>query len=470
MRDIRPQTPRPAKIVPPPLPEDALPAPTSNTHVQKKVFQGKSVPVAHVHVPRAARRVSQPTAPAHYKTPRPLFAPKEIFEKKEVTRGQSRLGYRERKVVLAFLVLVLLAGGLALYIFLPTATIALNITSAPLLVDQKLNITSAVVAGANNVPGSVFAREENVEGDVAVQSTEVIGTKTIGEVTLVNRTLTEQKIKEGSRLVSNDGKLFYMQKPAFLEAAVSNSPATTTVTVEAAEAGPEYNLDKQKLNFAALDKPSQTLVYGEIRTKLAGGSGSVVKIVKDADLDQTKKIAQDNARTEAEQDIRQNLLKDWVLLDESWQVTNAEITPDKKANDKADTIHYKAKVSLRVMGYEKKSLEDKLRQALDAKLDKDYMLSSDTISYTKTLESVDWEQGQAAVSVRVTHTTIPKISFDALKDKISGLNSQDATAYLQGLPGVKSASLQLWPFWASTVPRITNRIIIDINPQTQQNP
>jgi hypothetical protein len=453
MRDIRPNTPKPKSFVPPEM-IDALP-------VVPKRLPGASVPVTSVHVPRAKHH-KQPAAAAvpTQKPARPLFAPKEVFVGKK--RTPTRLGHKERSIVLALLALVIIAGGLATYMFLPKASIKLVLATAPLLVDQQLTLQANAAADANSIPGTAFMREVKVEGDSPVASTEVIGTKTKGEVVVINRTLDEQKIKEGSRLVTDDGKLYYMLKPAFVPAGETSSTAASTVTVEAAEAGPQYNIGKQRLNFAALDKASQSLVYAEVRVPLTGGSGDTVKVVKDADIDQAKKAAGEEARAEAEQDIRKQLPSGWVILDESWQETAGDFAADKKVDDKADNLHYSATETVRVMAYEQKSLEDRLKTALEAKLDKDYMLFPGQISYTKSVKDVNWDQSQGTIAVRVTHTTIPRISLDALRDKLSGLDASQAQIYLSGLPGVKSASVNLWPFWAYSVPRIQNRVQIDL--------
>jgi hypothetical protein len=51
---------------------------------------------------------------------------------------------------------------------------------------------------------------------------------------------------------------------------------------------------------------------------------------------------------------------------------------------------------------------------------------------------------------------------DALKDKISGLSQSEAVNYLQGLQGVQSAKVDLWPFWVHSIPTIAKRTNITI--------
>ena len=95
------------------------------------------------------------------------------------------------------------------------------------------------------------------------------------------------------------------------------------------------------------------------------------------------------------------------------------------------------------------------------------MLFPGPSSFTKSVDSVDWESERATVDVRVTHTTIPEFSIDTLQEKLAGRSKEEAENYLRGLPGIQSASVEISPFWASRISQLEKRIIIDIQPDRQ---
>ncbi|MEX2054851.1 MAG: hypothetical protein WD972_01590, partial [Candidatus Andersenbacteria bacterium] len=194
----------------------------------------------------------------------------------------------------------------------------------------------------------------------------------------------------------------------------------------------------------ALDPSSQTLVYAEVTQPLKGGSGETQSIVKDADIEAARKSAGEAARAQVEQQIRGELDDGWTILEESWtsEITNFE-TP-AKVDAKESTIPYTARAVVRVMGYQQSALEAKLKTALEARMDKDFMLFPGPISYSKAVEEVKWEEAKATVSVRVTHTTIPQISLETLRQKLAGRTQAEAKEYLENLPGVRSVSIKLW--------------------------
>lgn len=394
-------------------------------------------------------------------------APDPVVPRAAKTLPQSspsrmRLGGRERMIVVGLLSLLVVAALLAAIIFLPQANIKLILRAAPLLVDEQLIVRAEGAGGDKIVPGSAFFREVEVNESASVQSTEVIGAKAKGTVRLVNRSVDEQKIKEQSRLITKDNVLFYMQRSATVP-----PNGTSTVEVEAAQPGEAGNISPQRLNFAALDASSQSLVYAEATQAITGGSGETVAVIRDEDIARAKEAAGRVGRTKVEQEIREELPRGWVILEESWvqEVTTFE-TP-AKPGDRAATMPYVARVIIRVIGYEKAALEKHLQQALEQRLDQDYMLFPGAISYITTVQKVNWEEAQAEISARVTHTTIPRFSLETLRQKLAGRSKKEAQDYLQGLPGVHSATLDLSPFWVESIPRIEKRINLDLQPERQ---
>lgn len=422
-------------------PSGPTPPPRGNKISSRPSSGGASVPVNTIKV--------QASVPTPVSSPRP-----------DTRSSRVRLGHRERMIVVVLLALLSLAAIMAGVIFLPQADIKLILRTAPLLVEEQLTIRANNTSADNVVPGSAFVREIQVQETASVTSTEVVGSKAAGTVRLLNRSLDEQKIKEQSRLVTKNGTLFYMQTSATIP---PNS--STSVTVEAAEAGESGNIAPSRLNFAALDPSSQSLVYAEADQAITGGTGETVNVIKEEDLSQAKQAAGMAARTQVEQAIRDELPRGWIILEESWaqEVTNFET--EAALNDRQTTIPYTARVIVRVIGYEKSALEDHVKRALEERLDQDYMLFPGEIAYIANVANVNWEEAEASITVRVTHTTIPRFSLETLQQKIAGRTVKEAQTYLGGLPGVRRATIATSPFWVDSIPRIEKRIRLDLEPE-----
>lgn len=445
MRDIRPSNRK--RTV-----RREAPPPEIKSVFTKAQLIGRDVPIASLH-PEMVKKNIKPAA--------------DLFVKHRPKKRNTHLGQREKVIVLTLLALTVLVGLIGLLLFLPKADIKISLRTVPLLIDEKLTLRAADASDAKIIPGTSFTRETNVTGKILVASTEVIGTKSHGTVQIVNRTLSVQKIKDKSRLVTKDGQLFYLQGSVNVPAASTNSLASAEAQIEAAEAGVAGNIAPQRLDFAALDKDSQQLVYAETKQAFASGTGDTVAVVKDSDIEAAKKAAGQTARQQVEQDIRSQLSNGWAFLDESWTADLTKFNADVKAEDRKPEINYTAHVTVRVMGYEMAALENHLRQALNERLDENYMLFPGPISYSKKIDDVNWDTSEAKVGVRVTHTTIPKISLDTLKQKIAGRSQTEAQLYLEGLPGVRAVTMKLWPFWVNSIPRIEKRIMLDLQSERQ---
>lgn len=422
-------------------------------------FTGSKVDITNVHVPKHQ-------IPAHTEAAaesRPMFASVPVKPGRSKKRGPSmRLGKKERVILLSLFGVALVVAAIAGFLFLPSARILLTLQTAPLLVDEKLTISSNAAAIPNAIPGSPFTQEVSVQGSSQVTSKEFVGGKATGTVQLVNRTFDEQKIKEKSRLITKDGVLFYISGSATIPPGSSGGVGSVNVKVEAAQAGPSGNIVAQRLDFAALDAPAQSLVYGQSQGTFTGGTGEEVAVIQEADLQQAKVAAGAQSKSEVEAAARAQLQKGWTILEESWDTAVGEFAPTGKVGDKVATIPYTAKATVRVMAYKEDAMETALQNALSERLDENYMLFPGPLSYTKSVDASNWDTGQIDITARVTHTTIPSLSIDTLRDKLVGRKKEEAVAYLQGLPGVQFTTIELWPFWVQSVPDIQKRVNIEI--------
>ncbi|MCE9643585.1 MAG: hypothetical protein K8Q97_04740 [Candidatus Andersenbacteria bacterium] len=444
--------------------------PTAKSSVRR--FAGSQIPITTVHVPKQMVPEKQSKKePAIAMEKRPLFAviPKKTEKAKKIKKTKTfkpamLLGTKETKIAMALSAVVLVVAGIAAFIFLPSANIALNIQTAPLLVDQKLSIATNAAAVPNAVPGTVFSQQVQIQGGSPVTTTQTIGTKAKGTVRIFNKTFDTQKIKAQSRLATKDGAIFYMQSPAIIPASSGSSVSSATVEVEAADAGDQGNLTPQRLDFAALDGSAKAVVYGQVETAFTGGSGQQVKVVADSDLDAAHEAAKAQAKAQVEQAAKAQLQSGWSLMEESWDIKLDSFAPAQKTGDKAENIVFTATATARVFAYQESALNSVLQSALASNLPPNTTLFPGPISFTKSVDSVDWDKGVANVTARVTHSTIPNVSLDTLKDKLVGRSKDDATTYLQNLPGAQTVDLKLWPFWVQSIPSIQQRINIQVNP------
>lgn len=447
MRDIKRSNRQNSKqeLIPDDLPPDAKKLYEKHSRHRKSsnakpaVRQGANVPVTSIHVDVPNDQQNSPQI-------QPV-----------------RLGHKEHSIALVFVGILALILVMAGIVFVPRAEVHITIQTSPLLVDETISFSSANTE--NSIPISVFQKDLQVSGTANVMTKEFIGNKAEGSVDIINRTLQEQKIKAASRLITDDGTLYLMKTHAIVPPAASSTPSRVSISVEAAEPGPNGNNQSGILNFVALDKSSQNLVYAEIVNPLTGGSGSKIAIVRDSDIDNARDESKRQAREQATGSAQKELSAGWAILDESVETNIINFDTDTQNGQESDTISYTTTAHVQGLLYETNVLDQYLIKVLERKLDKDYMLFPGPLSHTISIESIDWEASTATAHVRITHSTIPTLSIESLSSKLAGRSVQQAQEYVSGLTGVQSVTVKTWPFWVKRIPRIEKRTIISIEPE-----
>lgn len=427
----------------------------------KPRFTGSKVGVASITTPTAPRDTARVRSDMDHIVSK--SAKGKLSRSPVRKKGTVQVRKRDRKFVVGFFGLVVVALVVAALLFLPTAAIELRLKTAPLLVDEKVVVRATGEVSEGVVPGVSFFREVVVDGSIPVETTEAVGSIATGTVEIVNATSEEQKIRERSRLETDGGQLFYM-----LTHAIVPPQSRREVQVEAAVAGEESNMTEGKLVFVALDPSSQDVLFAEVSGGgITGGSGEIISVVGESDIEVAQKAAEETARAQSEVEIETDLEEGWTILNESWTTEVLSFKPAAALGDRSPTLDYSARVSVRVMGYRQDVLEEFLQKALEMELDDEFMLFPGQISYTSSVQNVDWDKSEVTLAVRVTHSTIPELSIQTLREKLAGRSTDEAQQYLEGLPGVRSASLTTWPFWVQSMPRIESRISLDFESERQ---
>ena len=86
---------------------------------------------------------------------------------------------------------------------------------------------------------------------------------------------------------------------------------------------------------------------------------------------------------------------------------------------------------------------------------------SENVNYL--IESYDWAAGTALMKVEVEAEAVINEDHELLaKEKLMGLPKDELTFYLSRVPGVKQAEIRFYPFWAKQVPKIKDRISVEV--------
>ena len=239
-------------------------------------------------------------------------------------------------------------------------------------------------------------------------------------------------------------------------------PGKVNVKVEATQIGDECNLSSRKYE-STIDKVTAT------GSAMEGGSKRTVTFVTQADVQNaSEKIAQNN-NNEQKNILVQKLGKNVRAIEDSFIATGSEMNTTPQVNQEAQGGKAKliASVTYSMYGVNQSDLDKFLISALKNKISKENNRRVYN-SGVKTAKIADFKKSGDSITANITSKgqVGPKILDSEIKDRVKGKRFGDIQADLQSIEGVRDVSVELSPFWVSTIPNDTSKITIKFNIDT----
>lgn len=288
-----------------------------------------------------------------------------------------------------------------------------------------------------------------------------------GKVVLVNEQSADQVLIVKTRLLTPDDILFRLKERVVVPAngtletevyadddtAITDAVAPTTFTV------PGLSASLQKVVYAR----SETAIYP------AGGEA---KIITAADLEQAEKVLVEDLLVKAGKEFnlvikeleKENSLYSDRLSHKIIEKKLVKIDHSGEAGDLGEEVISEIQEEISSLIFDKKRAEELARGKLQSVLPpgKDLVgFVPENISYL--VESYDWEKGSALLKIEVEAEAVINSDNEFLvKEKLMGLGKEELKFYLSRVPGVKQAEISFYPFWAKQVPKMKERISVEV--------
>lgn len=364
-----------------------------------------------------------------------------------------------RTVAIGFLVAAVILVVIAAAIFAPKASVHIVPVTQPVSADVILEATvDADNVGRNMVSAHMFSETVEVEGVFSVLNPEQQGERANGSVKIMNRTISEQQIKSGSRLVHEDGTVVIMKGPAFIP-----PQGAVTVFAEAEEGGQDGNITSGRLDFVALDEHSRTVLHGEVNEQFSGGTDVFVYVVSEHDIQNAGEELVREKRGEIEDTFASRIPENALVLPELRDISVKHATSEPEVGTETDSFRLSATLLFRMFIVP----EDTIREAIvstvfaDTKEAMEFMYPIDMTIWEA--QDVRWDRQTAVLRARVENTAYPKIDTEELSAQLAERTVDGAEKFLLGIPGVTDVEVQLSPFWVKRIPRFRRNITIVID-------
>ncbi len=362
-----------------------------------------------------------------------------------------------RRIAVTFVFVV--AAALLSVLYLATVQAVIHVDSTESILEAQF------VANIYEVP----VQETDVRGAIRVGTlgktqtfeptgdsvTDVVGLST-GVITIVNEMSFAQQLVATTRFVTPEGVLFRL-----VDGVSVPGGGSVTATVRADEEGGAGDIAPTTFTIPGLSESRQKLVYAQSSEAFTGGV-TMVAVVGQGELDAASKKLQDELVADAKAMLRSDI--DEELTGESYEITVDEQVFSVEPNTSASAFDVTVTVTVSAVYYDKEALEKIAVAKLYDGLGQGQMfVSVDAGKMIVRVEAYDVEEQGANVHVSFDAPAITSQTSAALEvGRFVGMNEGEVRDLLVGEGVATDVTVEFFPFWVDTVPRLKDHIYIDI--------
>ena len=405
-----------------------------------------------------------------------------------------------------FILIILISIGLfALigYIALPSATIYINpkfdnidFTINVTLADKRKNQTLI----SQNKPHIIVSEIVNTTTkQTKIFNTvgkEFNGVNAKGKIKIINTSAEKWALKKGTRFQNEDGIVFRILYSVVVPARIKDKGGKITygilnVGVEAdpfdmygSPVGTRGNISPSKFTIPGLSEYSQSLVWGESKESMKGGTTDYKNKITSDDIKSAKKQIQDNLVSMARKDLKDYLIQmnnanntNLVLLHDNryleTKLLDMRISDDLEGKYK-EKFEVFAKISAEGVAFDFDQLFTLLKKELGTRTHPNMKLKEGSISSKNvTYEVVGRDDITGQIKITATILGIEEFVIDSstiagerfgdrVKEKTLGLTIKEAEGLIGNFDEVNIVKIKTWPFWVSKIPRIPEGIKVKL--------
>ncbi len=374
-------------------------------------------------------------------------------------------GVSRRFIILPVIVVLLLVLGIY-YLFAVKATVTLHME--PKKIDDSTTVTLRTDSD-NDLSQKILTAKEiatSVDGTVSTTTTgkKDVGEKAKGTITFYNNSDNKKSISSGTTISSSNNLDFVTTGDIAVASAsgdaTSSKPGTASVGVIAKNIGNEYNLPSG--TKFSIDGVSSNTLAGKNDSAFSGGSKKTVTVVAKKDTDTLIEDLTKQLEGKAKDALKDKAGGGQQILPIFTDTVLSKKSFDKDVGDEASKVTLQGTITFTTLSYNTEDLGKVAQAAIQGKYDKDLALSNKGI-ITELQDIKPGKNGEATASLVMDAGLLPKIDEENVVQNITGKSFTDATAYLQTLPQVSGAEIQLspsLPLLPKLLPRISHNIKI----------
>jgi len=366
----------------------------------------------------------------------------------------------------------LIIAAIFCQIFLARVEIVIWPETKSLNFKEKVAIDSKIsqVDVANKIiPGKIFEDQKSASQQFSSSGKIFKKAEARGIIRVYNNYSTSpQVLMAATRFISDTGKLFRSVKKVTIPGGKYEKdklvPGELDVEVEAAEAGPDYNIGPATFSIPGFaGTPKYTAFYGKSFSPMAGGFLGEVPQVTQEDLEKAKNILQDKLKKESRDSIRAKISEDFILLDEGISQEIIDASSLIKAGAEVEKFIFQVEIKTLAIVFKKSDLENFASELIDLNTPEDKKVQKESLKISYSPESVNIKEEKITLNLDISAKIFTDIDEISLKKALVGKSLKETQTLLEEFPKIIKAQVKVFPFWIKKVPSVQEKIKIKLN-------
>jgi hypothetical protein len=362
------------------------------------------------------------------------------------------------------LAVLLVVGYVVGVYFFSTAKVTLFAASNPTNITSQFSIdTSATTSSGTTLAGQSLTDTKTLTGTFQATGSQDDGTKASGNLTVKNcSSNSTESIPAGTTFTSN-GLNFVSTSAASISGAGFAGGScfiagTGTIPVTASANGDQYNLGNATFTSPALDSHN-TITCNQ----LSGGTTKIDKVVQQSDIDTEKATLLTADQAGAQKTLGGKSPSGFTALVGSFAQSSDGGTANPALGQPATSATLTVQVT-----YTEIAVNTKDYQAYVQTTEQKQVGAANQV-YDNGLGSAQVAPEGAAngtvqgFSFATTAFGGPKLDTTQIAAQLAGKQYSAAGDIANGLPGVQTSDISIWPGWVGSMPHVKNHIKITIS-------
>lgn len=320
---------------------------------------------------------------------------------------------------------------------------------------------------AKIIPGKVFSDQKFTSQEFSASGKILKEEKATGIIRVYNAYSTSARTLIPSRFVSAEGKLFRSVKKIIIPGGRYEKgkfiPGEMDVGVQAAEAGPDYNIEPTTFALPALAGTSlYTAIYGRSFSPMTGGFKGEVSQVTQEDLEKAENVLAEELKKESREFLKSTLPTDFVLLDGAISQEIVEIDSSVEAGAGVESFNLQIKVKSEGLGFKRLDIENFVKNCISLDIPEGKKIQEESLEINYSSESINLESGEIVLNLDIKVKVYSDIDLTKLKKALLGKSFKEAEVFLKDLPQVTKVEIKSWPFLKKKIPEDINKVEIGL--------